>query len=63
MTVTRVYFRPSLVELFRQRRRVNIGHTSDLELPNHAHEKSNVIEIADMEVTSGQKRMKKGRSP
>ena len=27
------------------------GHMSDLELPNYVHEKVNVIEITDMEVT------------
>ena len=33
---------------------------SDLELPNYVHEKVNVIEITDMEVTSGLKEIKKG---
>ena len=37
------------------------GHYS--ELLNHVHEKVNVIEITDMEVTSGLKGMKKGRAP
>ena len=36
---------------------------SDLELPNYVHEKVNVIEITDMEVTSGLKGMNKGRAP
>ena len=36
------------------------GNMSDLELPNYVHEKVNVIEITDMEVTSGLKGMKKG---
>ena len=35
----------------------------DLELPNYVHEKLNVIEIMDMEVTRGLKGMKKGRAP
>ena len=39
------------------------GNMSDLELPNYVHEKVNVIEITDMEVTSGLKGMKKGRAP
>ena len=37
------------------------GNMSDLELPNYVHEKLNVIEITDMEVTRGLKEMKKGR--
>ena len=36
------------------------GHLSDLELPNYVHEKVNVIEITDMEVTGGLEVMKKG---
>ena len=36
------------------------GNMSDLELPNYLHEKVNVIEITDMEVTRGLKGMKKG---
>ena len=36
------------------------GNMSDLELPNYVHEKLNVIEITDMEVTRGLKGMKKG---
>ena len=36
---------------------------SDLELPNYAHEKVNVIEITDMELSSGLRGMKKGRAP
>ena len=32
-------------------------------MPNYVHEKVNVIEITDMEVTSGLKWMKKGRAP
>ena len=39
------------------------GNMSDLELPNYVHEKLNVIEITDMEVTRGVKGMKKGRAP
>ena len=39
------------------------GNMSDLELPNYVHEKVNVIEITDMEVTSGLKGMNKGRAP
>ena len=39
------------------------GNMSDLELPNYVYEKVNVIEITDMEVTSGLKGMKKGRGP
>ena len=39
------------------------GNMRDLELPNYVHEKVNVIEITDMEVTSGLKGMKKGRAP
>ena len=39
------------------------GNMSDLELPNYVHEKVNVIEITDMEVTSRLKGMKKGRAP
>ena len=35
----------------------------DPELPNYVHEKLNVIEITDMEVTRGLKGMKKGRAP
>ena len=38
------------------------GNMSDLELPNYVHDKVNVIEITDMEVTSGLKGMKKGRA-
>ena len=33
---------------------------SDLDLPNYVHEKVDVIEITDMEVTRGLKGMKKG---
>ena len=36
------------------------GIVSDLELQNYVHDKVNVIEITDMEVTSGLKGMKKG---
>ncbi len=36
------------------------GNMSDLELPNNVHEKVNVIEITDMEVTRGLKEWKKG---
>ena len=36
------------------------GNMSDLELPNYVHEKLNVIEITDMEVTRGLKGMKRG---
>ena len=36
---------------------------SDLESPNYVHEKVNVIEIMDMEVTRGLKGVKKGRAP
>ena len=36
------------------------GNMSDLELPNYVHEKVNVIEITDMEVTRGLKGVKKG---
>ena len=36
---------------------------SDLELPNYVHEKVNVIEITDMEVTRGLKGMKEWRAP
>ena len=36
------------------------GNMSDLELPNYVHEKVNVFEIMDMEVTRGLKGMKKG---
>ena len=36
---------------------------SDLELLNYVHEKLNVIEITDMEVTRRLKGMKKGRAP
>ena len=39
------------------------GNVSDLELTNDVHEKVNVIEITDMEVTSDLKGMKKGRAP
>ena len=39
------------------------GNMSDLELPNYVHEKLNVIEITDMEVTRGLKGMKKGELP
>ena len=39
------------------------GNMSDLELPNYVHDKVNVIEIMDMEVTRGLKGMKKGRAP
>ena len=35
------------------------GNMSDLELPNYVHEKVNVIEIMYMEVTRGQKGIKK----
>ena len=34
---------------------------SDLELPNYVHEKLNVIEITDMQVTRGLEGMKKKR--
>ena len=36
---------------------------SDLGSPNYVHEKVNVIEITDMEVTRGLKGVKKGRAP
>ena len=36
---------------------------SDLESPNYVHEKVNVIEITDTEVTRGLKGVKKGRAP
>ena len=39
------------------------GNMSDLELPNYVHDKLNVIEITDMEVTRGLKGMKKGKAP
>ena len=39
------------------------GNMSDLELPNYVHEKVNVIEIMDMEVTRELKGKKKGRAP
>ena len=38
------------------------GNLSDLELPNYVHEKVNVIEITDMEVTRELKGMTKGRA-
>ena len=37
------------------------GNMSDLELPNYVHEKLNVIEITDMQVTRGLERMKRKR--
>ena len=37
------------------------GNMSDLELPNYVHEKLNVIEITDMQVTRGLEGMKKKR--
>ena len=40
-----------------------LGNMSDLELPNYAHEKVNIIEITDMEVTRGLKRIQKWRAP
>ena len=39
------------------------GTVSDLELPNYVHEKVNLIEITDMEVTRGLKGVDKGRAP
>ena len=39
------------------------GNMSDLEWSNYVHDKLNVIEITDMEVTRGLKGMKKGRAP
>ena len=39
------------------------GTVSDLELPNYVHEKVNVIEITDMEVTRGLKGVEHGRAP
>ena len=38
------------------------GGMSDLELPNYVHEKLNIIEITDMEVTRGLTGMQKGRA-
>ena len=35
---------------------------NDLDLPNYVHEKGNVIEITDMEVTIGLKSLHKGRA-
>ena len=39
------------------------GNMSDLELPNYVHEKLNVIEITNMEVTRRLKGMQKVRAP
>ena len=39
------------------------GNMSDLELPNYVHEKVNVSEITDLEVTRGLKGVNKWRAP
>ena len=42
---------------------IHEGDMNDLELSHYVHEKTNVIEIMDMEVTRGLRRMEKGRAP